>query len=167
MDEIVLPALMVIFTILAVLLFVIPTLVRHTNVKLKNVEGLRIRVLDISTREERQRDSSLGNEDNNTNIYGLKLVEEKLKAMGYKKPTPGTFSKYQTEDRMIKTERMKKTRIMQELTRIGGKLQNHEKEPVECLFILKNKATNKFKYVGFLDICDNFKNGIDTTGFED
>ncbi|CAG2208377.1 unnamed protein product [Mytilus edulis] len=58
---------------------------------------------------------------------------------------------------------MKKTRLIKELTRIGGKLQTHDKEPVECLFIIKNKATNRFKYVGFGDVCDNFENGLQLT----
>ncbi|CAG2209463.1 unnamed protein product [Mytilus edulis] len=55
---------------------------------------------------------------------------------------------------------MKKTRLIKELTRIGGKLQTHDKEHVECLFIIKNNATNRFKYEGFGDVCDNFENGL-------
>ncbi|XP_052059279.1 uncharacterized protein LOC127699944 [Mytilus californianus] len=109
---------------------------------------------------DRRSSCSSGNEED---MFGVKLMKDKVEAMAYKKPKPGTFSKYQTEDRLIKTERMKKTRLIKELTRIGGKLQTHEKEPVECLFIIKNKATNRFKYVGFGDVCDNFENGLPLT----
>ncbi|CAG2201388.1 unnamed protein product [Mytilus edulis] len=109
---------------------------------------------------DRRSSCSSGNE---ADMFGVQFMKDKVEAMAYKKPKPGTFSKYQTEDRLIKTERMKKTRLIKELTRIGGKLQTHDKEPVECLFIIKNKATNRFKYVGFGDVYDNFENGLPLT----
>ncbi|XP_063408228.1 uncharacterized protein LOC134691592 [Mytilus trossulus] len=100
---------------------------------------------------------------NEAEMFGEMLMRHKLEAMAYKKPKPGTFCKYQTEDRLIKTERMKKTRLIKELTRIGGKLKTHNKEPVECLFIIKNKSTNRFKYVGFGDVCEKFESGLPIT----
>ncbi|CAG2186446.1 unnamed protein product [Mytilus edulis] len=100
---------------------------------------------------------------NEADLFGEMLMRDKVEAMAYKKPKPGTFSKHQTEDRLVKTERMKKTRLIKELTRIGGKLQTHDKEPVECFYIIKNKSTNRFKYVGFGDICDKFESGLPIT----
>ncbi|VDI26897.1 Hypothetical predicted protein [Mytilus galloprovincialis] len=74
---------------------------------------------------DRRSSCSSGNE---ADMFGVQLMKDKVEAMAYKKPKPGTFSKYQTEDRLIKTEKMKKTRLIKELTRIGGKLQTHDKE---------------------------------------
>ncbi|CAG2208114.1 unnamed protein product [Mytilus edulis] len=77
----------------------------------------------------------------------VKLMKDK-EAMAYKNPKPGTFSKYQTEDRLIKTERMKKTRLIKGPTRIGGKLQTHDKKWSVFLLLRTKLQTETERQLG-------------------
>ncbi|MES9901173.1 MAG: hypothetical protein ABW168_00655 [Sedimenticola sp.] len=56
--------------------------------------------------------------------------------------------------------RMKKSRAINALIKLTDKLKLEQVlEPVETLFVIKEKATNRFKYCGDGELLDNFMKG--------
>jgi hypothetical protein len=69
-------------------------------------------------------------------------------------------SSYEEEVKMkTLAQRSKKTRLLKQLKKKVEQLQTLTFEPVEAIFVLKERKTKNFKYFGYGDLVTRFQNG--------
>jgi hypothetical protein len=86
-------------------------------------------------------------------------MEEKT----YRRLKPGMEKQNITEEeRQLnkkQAQRMRKSRLVNQLKRINKKLCSLKKEPVDALFIIHEKRRNKYKYFGSGELVKKFEKG--------